>query len=195
MTDGKTIGFVFIEGFADWEYGFLSAAAADWFDIRPVALTPGGAGVRSASGFAVTGERDLEPGPNGDLDGIAVIGSERWTMAGAPDPTTLLRAIAGRGGVVGGICAGTLALARAGLFEGHAHTSNGRVWIADHLPVYAGQGLYRDVPRAVADGNIVSAPGSAPVTFATTFLEALVPERGDTIARMRALFAGEHAPD
>jgi putative intracellular protease/amidase len=193
MTDAKTIGFVFIEGFADWEYGFLAAAASDWFSVAAVALTPGGTPVRSAAGFAMTPHRGLEPGENDDLDAVAVIGAEGWTAAGAPDPGPLLHAVAARGGVVGGICAGTLALARAGLFEGRAHTSNGRVWIADHLPVYAGQGHYRDVPHAVADERIVSAPGSAPVTFATAFLEALLPAESETLARMRALFASEHA--
>ena len=39
----RTIGFVFIEGYADWEFGLLSGSAPEWFGARPVALTPGGA--------------------------------------------------------------------------------------------------------------------------------------------------------
>ena len=46
----RTIGFVFIQGFADWEFGFLSGAASDWFATRPVALTPEGAPVVSIGG-------------------------------------------------------------------------------------------------------------------------------------------------
>ncbi len=188
-----TVGMVFIERFADWEFGFLSASLAEWFGGRVVALTPGGGSVRSVSGLLLADCRPLDPAANADLDGIAVIGSDLWQTGDGPDVAPLLHDIAGRGGVVGGICGGTLALARAGLFRERVHTSNGRVWIADHLASYPGQQLYRDVPRAVRDGRVVSAPGSAPASFATEFLEALVPERRDLVDRLRQLFASEHA--
>ncbi len=97
-----------------------------------------------------------------------------------------------RGGVVGGICAGTLALARAGLFRDRAHTSNGRNWILEHLPDYAGAEHYRDVPHAVADRRLVSAPGSAPGTFALAFLDALYPEQKEEVAALRRFLTSEH---
>jgi putative intracellular protease/amidase len=188
----KTIGFVFIEGYADWEFGFLSGSAVEWFDARPVALTPGGAPVVSIGGFQLTGRRGLTPEESRDLDAVAVIGSDGWAAEGRSDVAPLLVSVADRGGVVGGICAGTLALARAGLFRDRAHTSNGRDWILGHVPDYAGAERYRDVPHAVADGRLVSAPGSAPGTFAIAFLEALYPERKEPIAQMRTMFAGEY---
>ena len=86
-----------------------------------------------------------------------------------------------------------LALARAGLFENTAHTSNGRDWILRHLPDYGGRENYRDVPHAVTDGRIVSAPGSAPGTFALAFLEALYPDKTTELAGMRSMFAREYA--
>jgi putative intracellular protease/amidase len=112
--------------------------------------------------------------------------------ASHPDVAPLLVAVAKRGGVVGGICAGTLALARAGLFRDRAHTSNGRGWILGHVPGYPGAERYCDVAHAVADGRLVSAPGSAPGTFAIVFLEALYPEQKEPIAQMRTIFAGEY---
>jgi putative intracellular protease/amidase len=104
----------------------------------------------------------------------------------------LLTSVAERGGVVGGICAGTLALARAGLFRDRAHTSNGRNWILEHVADYAGAERYCNVPHAVADGRLVSAPGSAPGTFAIAFLEVFYPEQKEQIAQMRTIFAGEY---
>jgi putative intracellular protease/amidase len=101
--------------------------------------------------------------------------------------------VAARGGVVGGICAGTLALARAGMFESARHTSNGRDWINGHEAGYAGASNYQDVPHAVADGKIVSAPGSAPGTFALAFLNTLYPDRASDLAQMRTLFIREYA--
>lgn len=187
----KTIGFVFIEGFADWEFGFLSGSS-EWFDIRALALTPDGGPVTSMGGLRLAGQRSVDPQESADLDGLAVVGSDGWADAGAPDVAPLLLAMAERGAVVGGICAGTLALARAGLFEDRAHTSNGREWILGHLPGYPGSEHYQDVPHAVADGSLISAPGTAPGTFAIAFLSALFPGREEQIAEMKAIFASEH---
>jgi putative intracellular protease/amidase len=192
MSTARTIGFIFIQGFADWEYGMLSGSAVDWFGARAVALGPGDDELVSISGFRLRPERSLDPHENQDLDAVAVVGSDGWAMPGAPDPSPLLKAVATRGGVVGGICAGTLALARAGLFADARHTSNGRDWILRHEPGYVGSVNYQDVPHAVADGRIVSAPGTAPGTFAVEFLGALHPDRPDELAEMRRLFAREH---
>ena len=193
MSNGKKIGFVFIPGFADWEYGFLAAAGADWFDFKPVSLSPRGEKVFGISGFSLSPQRSTDPGENADLDGIAVIGSDTWTSDAAPDVAPLLKAVAARGGVVGGICAGTVALARAGLFDGVAHTSNGRDWLAQNAPDYSGAAGYRDVPHAIADGRIVSAPGSAPGTFAQKFLLTLYPKKADMLAEMKSMFGREYA--
>lgn len=192
MTASKTIGLLFIEGYADWEYGLLAASAVEWFGLKAVSVSPHASPLTSIGGLRLMAERTAEPQTNGDLDAIAVIGSDGWASKDAPDVSPLLLAVAQRGGVVGGICGGTLPLARAGLFEGVGHTSNGRDWILGHEPAYAGAGGYRDVPHAVADGRIVSAPGSAPGTFAVAFLEALLPENTEQFGQMRAMFAREY---
>ncbi|MEJ6783436.1 DJ-1/PfpI family protein [Aminobacter sp. Piv2-1] len=191
MTATRTIGLLFIEGYADWEYGLLAASAVEWFGLRTVSLSPHASPLTSIGGVKLVADRSADPAYNGDLDAIAVIGSDGWAAEDAPDVAPLLRAVAERGGVVAGICGGTLALARAGLFEGVSHTSNGRDWILGHEPGYAGASGYRDVPHAVADGRIVSAPGSAPGTFAIAVLEALLPENKEQFGQMRAMFARE----
>jgi len=193
MPEQKTIGFVFIEGFADWEYGLLAASAVERFGAGAVSLTPGGSPVTGVSGFRLTPGRSAGVDENADLDAVAVIGSDKWAGKTPPDVARLLNVVATRGGVVGGICAGTLALARAGIFEQARHTSNSRDWINRHEAGYAGDGNYQDVPHAVADGKLVSAPGAAPGTFALAFLKALYPERSGDLARMRTLFAREYA--
>lgn len=189
----KTIGLLFIEGYADWEYGLLAASAVEWFGLRAVSLSPHASPLTSIGGLKLIADRSAAPADNTDLDAIAVIGSDGWANKDAPDVSAVLNTVRARGGVVGGICGGTLALARAGLFEGVSHTSNGRDWILGHEPTYAGASRYSDVPRAVADGRIVSAPGSAPGTFAIAFLEALLPENKEQFGQMRAMFAREYA--
>jgi len=189
----KTIGFVFVDQFADWEFGLLSSSAAEWFGARTVAISPNGEPVRSMSGFQLNPQRSAGLAENADLDAIAVIGSDLWASREAPDITALLTSVRQRGGVVGGICAGTLALARAGLFAEARHTSNERQWLDHYLPDYPGRSKYEELPHAVADGDIVSAPGSAPGTFAAAFLAALYPEKAGQTAEMRRMFAREYA--
>ncbi len=121
-----------------------------------------------------------------------MIGSDTWAAKDTPDVGALISAVKERGGVVAGICGGTLALARAGLFATARHTSNGRDWIAEHLPDYAGAANYVDVPHAVKDGALVTAPGSAPGTFAVSVLEALHPNKTSELAQMKALFRREY---
>jgi len=195
MPTGKTVGLLFIDGYADWEFGLLSAAIGggeEWFDGHVIAISPNQGPLRSIGGLLLTPERGAHPEDNKDLDGIAVIGSDGWSQ-NPPDVAPLLKSVAARGGITGGICAGTLALARAGLFAKAAHTSNGRDWIAQCAPGYVGQENYRDVPHAVRDGKIVSAPGSAPGTFAVEFMTALHPEQAAKVAEMKAMLVREYA--
>ncbi len=195
MEQKKMIGFVFVDKFADWEFGLLSGSAVHWFGARTVALSPSTGPVKSIGGLRLVPDRGVAPEENADLDAVAVIGAETWPSEDAPDIAPLLSATLARGGIVGGICGGTLALARAGLFEGRKHTSNGAGWIQSKINDYSGSSLYQDVPHAVRDAHIVSAPGSAPGTFTTNFLEALYPEKAGQVAEMREFIAREYRTD
>jgi len=193
MAEAKTVGVVFIDGWADWEFGLLTSSVVEWLGGRIVAISPEPKLVRSLSGLLLQPERAADPALNIDLDAVAVIGSDRWAGPNPPDVAGLLTTVADRGGVVGGICAGTLALARAGLFRNAGHTSNPRDWLDHVLPTYAGRENYEQKPHAVADGRIVSAPGSAPGTFAIEMVKAVFPDKADVTAQMRAMFAAEYA--
>jgi putative intracellular protease/amidase len=196
MEQKKTVGFVFVDKFADWEFGLLSGSAVDWFGARTFALSPSAGGpLKSIGGLRLVSDRGVAPEENADLDAVAVIGAETWPSEDAPDIAPLLSATLARGGIVGGICGGTLALARAGLFEGRKHTSNGAGWIESKIGTYPGSSLYQDVPHAVRDAHIVSAPGSAPGTFTTSFLEALYPDKAAQVAEMREFIAREYRLD
>jgi putative intracellular protease/amidase len=155
-------------------------------------LAPTSGPLKSIGGLHLVPDRGLEPQDNTDLDAVAVIGANTWPSEDAPDIAPLLKSVLSGGGIVGGICGGTLALARAGLFEGRKHTSNGAGWIQSVMGEYAGSSLYQDVPHAVRDAHIVSAAGSAPGTFATEFLEAVLPEQAGQIAEMRSFIAREY---
>lgn len=193
MSEGKTIGVVFIDRWADWEFGLLTGSVPEWFGGRTVSISPDGKPVGSQGGLMLTPDRSADPAENADLDAVAVIGSDSWAGPNPPDVTPLLKAVAARGGVTGGICAGTLALARAGLFADVRHTSNPREWLDRVLPDYPGRANYEQLPHALADGKVVSAPGSAPGTFTIEMLRAVFPEKAEMMPQLRAMFSAEYA--
>ncbi|WP_375565932.1 DJ-1/PfpI family protein [Oceaniradius stylonematis] len=193
MSENKRMGLVLIEAFADWEYGLLAASAVAWFGCSLTVLTPGAGIVTSMAGARIAGEAALEGAKAESYDALALIGSDRWEQGAATPADDLARDVLERGGTVGAICGGTVALARSGLLEGRAHTSNGRKWLREAAGSYAGAEHYRDTPAAVRDGPVVTAPGTAPATFAIAMLEAMLPGRAEQIGQMRAMMAAEHA--
>ena len=76
------------------------------------------------------------------------------------------------------------------MLPGVAHTGNS---LASHkaYPAYRGDGLYRDQPKAVSDGGIITAPGSAPVSFAVEILKSLGLFGPEAEAELQ-VFAAEH---
>lgn len=171
MTDAKLkpVLIVLLDGFADWETPLIAALGRDFYGLPVRHATPGGGDVSSMGGLRVTGLPDIRV--QGD-EVIVLCGSEGWTRPDAPDLSDMLRAAHGRGQTVAGICAGTLALGRAGLLSGRAHTSNGLDFLRRFLPDYTAAADYRDQPQAVADGGVISAPGTAPASFAAEVLRA-----------------------
>ncbi len=179
---------VLLDGFADWETPMISAVGSDFYGISVRHATPGGGEATSMGGLRVTGLPDIAV--QGD-EVIVLCGGDGWTRPDAPDLSAMLQAAHGRGQTVAGICAGTLALGRAGLLAGRAHTSNSLDFLRQSLPGYAGAAGYRDQPQAVADGGIITAPGTAPVSFAAAVLAAAGVD-GQQLAQFRAMAGAEH---
>jgi putative intracellular protease/amidase len=189
----KTIGIVLIDGFADWEFGLLSGGAAEHFGAKVVFMSPDGKPVFSIGGLEARPARGISPQENEDLDAVALIGSDTWTGDAAPDLSPLLASVQAKGGVIGGICAATTALARGGFVNGRKHTSNGADWLNGHVGAYPGEALYLDVQRAVSDGGVVTAPGTAPISFAAEFLANVYPEMRSMTEGVKAMFGAEHS--
>ena len=184
-----TIVTILTHGFSDWEAAMLNAGARQYFGLTTLFATPDGRPVVSAAGMKVTPDlavTDIEPTT---IDALVINGGTAWSQPDAPDISAVLRDTRAAGKTVAGICDGTLALARAGLLDRVAHTSNSR---ENLTPTgYMGAQLYRDQPAAVLDGRIVTAPGTAPVTFMGAVLETLG-LRNDELDYYLGLYAAEH---
>lgn len=190
---GKHLAFILIDDFADWEHARLSAAIRSYFAGQVSFHTPGGQAVTSMGGMKFAADHAIEDLRPEDYDALAVIGSAGWIEAGAPDISAVLRAADEAGKVVGAICAGTLAAARAGLMDHRRHTSNEPGFLEAKASGYGGGALYVDTPSAVRDGTLVTAGGMAPVTFATEMLSALYPGRADALLSFRDMCGREFA--
>lgn len=168
MTRAITI---LTENFADWETALINSTARLYYGFYTQFATPGGLPVTSSGGMLVTPQLALEEIVLDELDLLMVCGGSHWQSGKAPDLGPLLRAARDKNIVLAGICDGTRVLAQAGVLDTVRHTSNS----ADNLlqTGYAGAALYQDVPWAVADQRIVTAPGTAPVSFTREVLRSL----------------------
>ena len=177
------------EGYADWETALLNAAARSYFQIDTRFATPGGKPVTSSGGLKVTPDLAVEDIDVGAIDALVVNGGTAWSQADAPDIGKVLLAARDAGKTVAGICDGTLALARAGLLDEVEHTSNS----TDNLTPtgYQGASRYQDQPDAVVSGKIVTAPGTAPVSFMGGVLQTLG-LRDDNLNYYLGMYAAEH---
>ena len=168
MTRAITI---LTENFADWETALINSTARLYYGFYTQFATPGGLPVTSSGGMLVTPQLALEAISLDELDLLMVCGGSHWQSGKAPDLGPLLRAARDKGVVLAGICDGTRVLAQAGVLDTVRHTSNS----ADNLlqTGYAGAALYQDVPWAVADQRVITAPGTAPVSFTREVLRSL----------------------
>ena len=176
--------------YADWEAALLNASARSYFKIDTAFATPDGQPVTSAGGLKVTPDlaiADIDPWA---IDALVVNGGAIWSTPEAPSLEPLLKALRNADKIVAGICDGTLALARAGILDHVRHTSNH----PDNLTPtgYAGAALYVDQPEAVRDGKIVTAPGTAPVSFMAEVYAALG-LRDENLDYYVGMYGAEHA--
>lgn len=173
------------EGFADWETAILAATARGWYGVEVAQSTIDGAPVISAGGLTVHPASPLVEALDG-ADALVLCGGTAWRTA-PPDISAVLKAFKGP---IGAICDATRALAGAGLLEGVCHTSNDADTLAE-VAGYGGSRHYIASPVAVRDGRIVTAPGTAPVSFMAEVLAALG-LADDNLAFYRGLLAAEH---
>ena len=186
MTRAITI---LTENFADWETALINSTARLYYGFYTQFATPGGLPVTSSGGMLVTPQLALEEIVLDELDLLMVCGGSHWQSGKAPDLGPLLRTARDKNIVLAGICDGTRVLAQAGVLDNVHHTSNS----ADNLlqTGYAGAALYQDVPWAVADQRVVTAAGTAPVSFTREVLRSLGID-DDNLAAYLAMHGAEH---
>ncbi len=186
------IAVILTQGFADWEYALIAGTGGPFFGMQVEFFAPQAGEVKSQGGLPAIVSRRLEEIRAFEPAVIVVVGGTIWDTDKAPDIADLLRAHHQRDIPIAGICGGTLALARAGLLDEVAHTSNDLEFLQRNAKGYKGAVHFRPSPSAVADGGIISAPGTVPVSFAAAVFEAAGLE-ADALQQFKAMLSAEHA--
>lgn len=187
-----TVAVAFFQpGWADWEAGSVLALLREHLGVQIEIATPDGEPQTSIGGVLAAADYKFADPVLSDADVYLLIGSDAWVEYKDEAVFGLLRQAAADGKIVGAICAGTVAAARARLFDGRAHTSNGPEWLLEQEAGYAGADSYVDTSKAVTAGKIVSAPGTAPISFAAAIGRLIAPESEEMLAGYEAMFAKE----
>ena len=170
----KTILFVILQQYADWEAAYISSAITmlgqGQYDIKTVALSKDY--VQSIGGFRVLPDYDIASVPK-DYEALILIGGMTWRDRNAQQVRTLVEECCQKGKVLGGICDASAFLGTVGALNDVLHTSNDmndlKQWAGS---VYTGETKYI-AKQSVRDKNIITANGTAPMEFAKEILLAL----------------------
>lgn len=185
------VAIILSPGFADWEYAFIAGIGGPFYglDIRFFAV--GARPLVSQGGLQVGGTDDLDALIPWQPAVVVIVGGMGWESEQAPDIGALLEVCHAQGIVLAGICGGTLALARSGRLDRCRHTSNDASFLTDKAEGYRGQAGYVESAVAVVDNGVITAPGTAPTSFAAAVFDAAgLP--ATTVAQFRAMLAAEH---
>jgi putative intracellular protease/amidase len=175
MTD--TVHLYVFDGYADWEPAYAVAGIHSpqyqqepgrW-RVRTVGVSR--ASVRSMGGMTVLPDLAMQDLHAGDSRMLILPGGRGWEDEDAHWPAIAKAAgFVERGVVVAAICGATAGLARAGLLDHRAHTSNALRYL--NGTGYSGAANYRDT-AAVRAGGVITAGGMAPLEFAREIFREL----------------------
>lgn len=172
-TTTRAVHVLVFDGFADWEPAHALAELRRSGNRSVVAVGFDHEPVTSMGGLHVTPDRALGDIRPSEMEILLLPGGDFWESTYPETELTRVLTDAIAAGVpIAAICAGTLAVARAGLLNDRRHTSNMPGYIAEHVPQYSGGALYEALP-AVNDGGVITASGLAPVEFAREIFKQL----------------------
>lgn len=170
----KTILFVLLDQWADWEAAYLSSAikmlGQNEYSNKIVSLTR--EPVESIGGFCVVPDYDVQSVP-ADYEALILIGGMSWRSEISKSIKPLVDKCVSDGKILGGICDASGFLGTIGVLNNVQHTSNDlndlKAWARE---AYTNERGYI-AEQAVSDNKIITANGTAALEFAKEVLLAL----------------------
>jgi putative intracellular protease/amidase len=189
--DVQTVHLFVFNGLADWEPAFAIAGINNpRFQREPGRFRVATVGTTANPVTTMGGVRILPDITLANLTPTAsalliLPGGDSWEHGENLEAIAKAAEFLAIGIPVAAICAATQALARAGFFDNRLHTSNAPEYLK--ATGYRGSSLYRNIP-AIADGNLITASGLAPVDFAYQIFGTLELYTEETLDAWYALF-------
>lgn len=170
----KTILFVILQQYADWEAAYLSSGinmlGDGSYEIKTVSLI--NESIASIGGFHTVPDYDIKSIPS-DYEALILIGGMTWRDEKAKQIKLLVEECFKKGKVIGGICDASAFLGTVGILNNVNHTSNDlndlKKWAGNS---YTGEEKYI-MQQAVSDKNIITANGTAALEFAKEVMLSL----------------------
>lgn len=175
----QTVYLYVFDTMADWEIGYLTAElnSGRYFKkgLAPTKLVTVGLDktpVTTMGGLKIMPDLSLQECSfiSGDL--LILPGGETWTESIHEPVLQAAERCLKEDVWVAAICGATMGLARTGLLDTRAHTSNDLEYLKMVCPAYTGEQHYKLEPT-VTDGNLITASGIAPLEFTVHVLRAL----------------------
>lgn len=183
----KTVLFVLLDNFADWEAAFLASALRcgvtpeQTGSYNVAYATPEGRPVHSIGGLTVTPDRNIEAGLPENCAGIVLIGGMNWQCPEAATVEPLVEEALRRRLLVGAICNAVSFLATRGLLNNVRHTGN----TLEMLQQWGGErytgAVHYEERQAARDGNVVTANGTGYLEFTRECLLQLAADTSEAI--------------
>ena len=175
-STATTVHTAVYDTLADWEVGLTIAHInrQQWqrdpgrYRIVTVGLTHDD--VTTMGGLRITPDIALDELRPEDSAMLILPGADTWLDGSNARFAAKARELLASGVPVAAICGATAGLAREGLLDDRAHTSNAAEFLAG--TGYGGGSRYVDAP-AVTDGNVITASANAPAEFAREVLARL----------------------
>lgn len=183
------------DGLADWEYGYVAAGINNPefqrapADFRIVTVGATGDPITTMGGLTIVPDTTLDRVDATDSALLVLPGASTWETGNDDFAQAACHWVAA-GIPVAGICGATVGLARVGLLDERAHTSNAPAQLAP--TGYAGAAHYVDAP-AVNSGGVITAGAVAPVEFAREIFAELAIYEPAVLRAWYQLY-GEHDP-
>jgi putative intracellular protease/amidase len=190
MRNTQTVHLFVFDGLADWEASYAIAGInhpfipeARRYAVRTVGIMS--APVRSMGGVTILPDLTLGRLDPAESALLILPGGNRWDAGELDEVLPHARHFLEAGVPVAAICGATAGLARAGLLDTAAHTSNERDYLA--ATGYQGENYYRETP-AVTDGLLITAGATAALAFAAAIFAHLEVYPAEVIAGWYELF-------
>ncbi|QHE62609.1 glutamine amidotransferase [Rossellomorea vietnamensis] len=186
MQTRKAFLYVF-DTMSDWEYGYLLAElySGRYFkkEAAPVKVITVGATkemVTTMGGLSIKPDMSLDECNFEREDLLILPGGTTWSEEIHKPILERAGQALKSGTIVAAICGAIEALADRGYLDTRKHTSNNLEYTKMVCPYYKGEAFYESGP-AVADGNLITASGIAPLEFAMEVLKKMDVFTPDTL--------------